>query len=167
MKALTDTLEARTAREITTARRPQAEANRAAFRYAGRMVSALREYFRASGDVCARRWARSGEEVSMNDSCESTRMDHDGRVSTAHLDGMREALRILDGLRMGCLATGPDDPHLLGIGLAVYAIRGALRAKGVPVAGDRPGLLPARRRLRPYARSLRDASPLCLQTRRA
>jgi hypothetical protein len=64
-------------------------------------------------------------------------------VSAAHLDGMREALRILDGLRMGCLATGPRTiPHLLGIGLAVYAIRGALRAKGVLVAGDRPGLLP-------------------------
>lgn len=57
----------------------------------------------------------------MRDSRESTR-DDDDRVRAAHLDGMREALRIVNWLRMACLFTaGPDDSRLLGIVLADYA----------------------------------------------
>jgi hypothetical protein len=89
----------------------------------------------------------------MSDSRESTREDvshaagaagdssesaKEAAVRATHVDGMHEALRILNWLRVACLSTaGPDHPRLLGLGLADYAIRAALRAKGGAVADDR------------------------------
>ena len=97
----------------------------------------------------------------MSDSREATR-DDDDRLRAAHIDGLHEALQILDRLRWDA-ADDPHDPRLLGLGLAVDAIRGALRAKGAPVAGD-PVRLPA---VGGRTRMTTDWVPLLPDTREA